>query len=718
MTGNKSSDAKYIPLCSAEDPKTGALCLAPLLSFDIAEDGGTPPAESYSLDEAVMLVLTGAADAVGDQFGQVVLTRDRCERLADLSHLSEGKHDVPLELRSLKRWVIWKKLWDEEKSEYEKPPHSPLSGLRIGAVRKNEAHFVDFDTAVAAALNFEADGIGFVFLDTDPYAGVDFDDVIVNGEIIPQAATWLQWLPTYTEISPSGNGFKTICRGSLAKGVTATPLPGAKEGTVELYDTGRYFTVTGRSIGKHTTIGDCQVGITKLLEHLKVNVPTVANAAPNKNERIYAQYEVRRTHKKNLDTLRAMTRPDDSQNDTLNRCAFFAARAFAAKALEGTEEEIKAELRRVAELTKYCPSIDSTIASGWSSGASVGALQVRAYVMALSSEQYCAEAPKETPYIVNGMIYQGTANQLMGPIKDGKTTMLLAMIRNVLAGMDFIGQKTQPMNILYVTEQPRPSFQNQLTRSGLDRKDLLEPRAASLYVLDLGHLWNLNWEGRVDTIRENAEKWDIGLVIIDTFPRIALVEEIQDAGEMNRRFELIAPLVVADNRTLLMGWHERKAGGSISEAAAGTAASGGAVDMLLRLRRSQGSKQKLNSRERQLELVGRLPTAFEESTVITLTNDMSNYRVVGPKGDAVRKNVEQQVLSLLPQQPPGFCVAEIMERLSGKAQEEDVKAPAESTVKRALEKMLEGGFIVQMGEGGNGRRGSADHYRYHARVAY
>jgi hypothetical protein len=711
---DKSKDVKYIPLYQAENPKSGASSLVPLLSFDITEESGSASG-SYTLAEIVVLVLTGAAEAVGDLSGKVIFTRERCQRIADLAHLLEGTREIPSELLSLKRWVIWKMVWDDDKSKFTKPPHSPHSGVRIGATKEYEAHFVDFESALASAMKHEADGVGFVFMEGDPYMGVDFDDCITQGEIHPQAQMWLQWFPSYTELSPSGDGFHIICRGAVVKSLLPTPLPGADGATVEAYAQKRYFTVTGRRIGKHTTIADCQIGITKLFDHLGVNAPTASSAAP-KNEKMFSPYQVRRLYKDVLNKLRAA--PEGQGNSALNTTALIAARVCASGVLDKTEKEFKQELLDIVTKEWAQPHAErgaqSTIDSGWSKGAEEGPFKLYAVVVALASDQYCAEAPAESPYIVDGMVYQGTANQLMGPIKEGKTTMLLAMIRNILAGSVFIGQKTQPTNILYVTEQPRPSFQNQLARSGLDRKQLLEPRAASLYVLDLGHLWNLNWEGRVDTIRENADKLDIGLVIVDTFPRIALVEEIQDAGEMNRRFELIAPLVVADNRTLVLGWHERKAGGSISEAAAGTAASGGAVDMLLRLRRASGSK--LKDRRRQLELVGRLPVAFEESTVIELRNDMSNYRVIGTKSDAVRNDVEQQILGILPKDAPGLTVGEIREKLTPSAEEEDVTPPSESTVKRALDKLLERGVVVQTGEGGQGGRGgarSADPHRHH-----
>jgi hypothetical protein len=706
----RSNAAEYFPLYQAEDPKTGESRPASLLSFDITEEGGSPT-ESLTLAEAVILVLTGQADAVGDRTGRVLFTRERCESIVDLALLLEGKHKIPAELRPLKRWVTWKAVWDDKKTKFTKPPLSPLTGLKIGATEEYAAEFVDFDTAVASAFEHDADGVGFVFLEGDPYLGLDFDDSIANGEMIPQAEMWLKWFPTYTEISPSGTGFHAICRASIAIALSATPLPGAEGATVEAYARKRYFTVTGRRIGKHTTIENCQIGITKLFGYLKIDEPSAPSSTP-KNEKIFSRYEVRKLYRDKLDELRKA--PNGAGNATLNNTALIAARVAASGVLEDkTEEQFKKELLDVVTKEWARPHPESgarsTIDSGWKKGTDEGPFKLYASVLAVTSDRYCAEAPKETPYIVAGMIYQGTAAQLMGPIKSGKTTMLLAMINNVLAGTEFIGQKTQPTNILYVTEQPRPSFQNQLARSGLDRAT----RAARLYVLDLGHLWNLNWQGRVDAIRDNVDKLDVGLVIIDTFPRIALVEEIQDAGEMNKRFELIAPLVVSDKRTLVLGWHERKAGGSISEAAAGTAASGGAVDMLLRLGRSTGSK--LKDRKRQLELVGRMPTAFDESTVIELTSDLSNYRVVGSRPDAARKDVENQIESLLPEGPPGLSFTEIIKCLAEGAEENDVKSPGESTIKRAVTKLLENGIITQTGQGGHGARGG-DPHRYHRAI--
>src|SRR5260370_5495941 len=63
-----------------------------------------------------------------------------------------------------------------------------------------------------------------------------------------------QWiiheLSSYTEISPSGTGVHIVLRGDLPPG-------GRRQGHVEIYADGRYFTVTGRHVeGSPTTIED------------------------------------------------------------------------------------------------------------------------------------------------------------------------------------------------------------------------------------------------------------------------------------------------------------------------------------------------------------------------------------------------------------------------------------------------------------------------------
>ena len=88
-------------------------------------------------------------------------------------------------------------------------------------------------------------GVGFVF-DGKPdadglvFAGVDFDKVISGGEIASLAQERIKRLGSYTERSVSGGGLHVILK--------ARPLAsGVAHGGVEMYTSGRYFTMTGRA---------------------------------------------------------------------------------------------------------------------------------------------------------------------------------------------------------------------------------------------------------------------------------------------------------------------------------------------------------------------------------------------------------------------------------------------------------------------------------------
>lgn len=90
-------------------------------------------------------------------------------------------------------------------------------------------------------------------------------------------------------------------------------------------------------------------------------------AADLKDSPALTESAVRRIHKTNLDKLRKAV--PGSRNNLLNEVCFFAGRAFAAAALDGTEEQIKKEIQTIAREIHLSESeIHITAASGWNSG--------------------------------------------------------------------------------------------------------------------------------------------------------------------------------------------------------------------------------------------------------------------------------------------------------------------------------------------------------------
>lgn len=272
---------------------------------------------------------------------------------------------VPSELRPLKRWCAFRFEYDPSKKKFRKPPASPVTGEAIAATDKYKEHRRTFDEALEGARKFQCDGLGFVL--GDGYIGIDFDDCRQGDVIDPAVQNWLQWFPTYQEVSVSGTGIHCIGKGKIAKAVTATEVVKGGRATWECYAKDRYFTFTGQRIGDKLTIGDCQIGLDKLLATLGSESP---QPEADNTQRPMSVDSARRIHQDNLTALRNAKQGEG--NALLNSTAFFAGRAFAAGALEGTERMLKRELLDIVtkEWSKPHPEhgASQTIESGWHSG--------------------------------------------------------------------------------------------------------------------------------------------------------------------------------------------------------------------------------------------------------------------------------------------------------------------------------------------------------------
>lgn len=141
-------------------------------------------------------------------------------------------------MKDRKQWVCWRL----DGVRGGKPTKVPVTIGGYGASTVEPSDWYSYADAIEAAHKF--DGIGFVFTDNDPFVGIDLDNCLLDGgEIADWAVEILdRFAGSYAEISPSGNGIKIICEGS-------NPLPAGKrsmiaDGAVELYDRGRFFTIT------------------------------------------------------------------------------------------------------------------------------------------------------------------------------------------------------------------------------------------------------------------------------------------------------------------------------------------------------------------------------------------------------------------------------------------------------------------------------------------
>ena len=170
--------------------------------------------------------------------------------------------NIPQTLKNLPNWICWKAVPQPRPDDPEhigKIPINPKTGGN--AQGNNPDTWTDFDTALKASEQFT--GIGFMF-GNSPFFGVDIDGIepdirefLDGGNGI--VSEFIHALHSYAELSPSGKGIHIICRGELPKGAR-------RRGNVEMYDSGRFFTVTGNNIGEYTAVEDCTEAIKPLHE--------------------------------------------------------------------------------------------------------------------------------------------------------------------------------------------------------------------------------------------------------------------------------------------------------------------------------------------------------------------------------------------------------------------------------------------------------------------
>lgn len=184
---------------------------------------------------------------------------------------------IPAELKELKQWCGFRIV-----NRQGKNTKVPINAYTGGPGKSNdETTWSDFKTAVESIQKFNCDGIGFYF--KPPYFGIDIDDVrteieryLNNDHDDNIVSEFVDLMGSYAEISPSGNGIHIIAKGELPPG-------GRRKGNIEMYSSGRFFTMTGNAIGGYVHIADdSDYGKVKYLhnKYIAANEPMRVSEVP------------------------------------------------------------------------------------------------------------------------------------------------------------------------------------------------------------------------------------------------------------------------------------------------------------------------------------------------------------------------------------------------------------------------------------------------------
>lgn len=152
---------------------------------------------------------------------------------------------IPDEMKPYRQWLVYK-LVPKENGKSDKIPVNAKTGFPASVT--NPGDWCSYDEAESAKPGF--DGIGFVFTENDPFTGIDLDDTGGDAESYARQAKIYEQFDSYSELSPSGTGLHIIVKGKLPTG--------RRRSHVEVYSSGRFFTMTGKGYGEVRPIADRQ----------------------------------------------------------------------------------------------------------------------------------------------------------------------------------------------------------------------------------------------------------------------------------------------------------------------------------------------------------------------------------------------------------------------------------------------------------------------------
>lgn len=165
------------------------------------------------------------------------------EKIAKYVNDKAYEKSIPYALRNRKQFIVWTWKFDAKTGKATKVPLKPWD-IKKGASSSDSSHWATFDKCCDVinkyGEKYNLAGIGIMF--GKGLMGIDFDHCIKNGVCEEEKAAFVDRLDSYTEVSPSGDGLHILVFGKLPKGCKNRN----DEAGVEMYDSGRFFTLTGK----------------------------------------------------------------------------------------------------------------------------------------------------------------------------------------------------------------------------------------------------------------------------------------------------------------------------------------------------------------------------------------------------------------------------------------------------------------------------------------
>ena len=183
--------------------------------------------------------------------------------------------NIPTELKAMRRWAVWKAVWNDSRKKYDKVPYS---AQHYGLSTKKVADWTDYDTA-AKTLSLNGSryaGLGFVLTDIKDVVGIDLDNCRAGSKIAPWAREIVDAMGSYTEVSPSGTGLRILAHGSFDTDWNNHDIG------IEVYSghTPRFLTITGDTKRPRPMVSAVPAVLQSLFDSMRKSSISASNVIP------------------------------------------------------------------------------------------------------------------------------------------------------------------------------------------------------------------------------------------------------------------------------------------------------------------------------------------------------------------------------------------------------------------------------------------------------
>jgi hypothetical protein len=555
---------------------------------------------------------------------------------------------IPEELRSCPQWVAWKLVENPGAKKPRKLPINPHTGGTASST--DPATWSDYALAVKAVASYRLAGIGFVFAAGDPYAGIDLDNCcnLETGEIAEWAQEIIDTLASYAETSPSKTGVKIILKGKLPTNAKHNAPCGT--GSVEMYDTGRFFTVTGQHLpGTPTTVENRQAPLMAVYETVfgststaAAKVEDVASVPPSRHNL--------------LRTRAAQLRNKNLSEEEILACLRAANNQF---------KEPKPD-KELQDLANWVSSKNGQPALSPVAGASGYEL------VPLRELMDRPDAPVD--YLLEGRLVAGTVSAGVAKPKVGKSTFARNLSLSVATGKPFLGCAVAQGEVIYLALEERPEeIKADFKAMGATGDEPIHVHAAQAPEAAMPEL--------VGIVQNRKPR----LVVIDPLFRLA---RIRDEKAYAETYQALGPLIDVARET---GTHihlTHHAGKSIKadaiDAPLGSTALGAIVSTLVVLKRTDAY--------RTIQTVQRIGSELPE-IVLSFNPTTRTLSLGESKVETEQANAEKRILEYLEETSAPQTQRQIRDNVEGQTR----------VIRAALTSLTKSEKVKRTGEGKRGK---------------